>query len=209
MTLSGFFFLKALHSNFKTMLHFSKSKSFFVRNFFYKIFFCFIFFLSSYQSHLISSESFSKFGDVTQVAIPCTGAAMTAYWKDSEGFWQLAKVMASNQVTVEILKRGIAEKRPNGGKHSFPSGHTAAAFAGAGFIHRRYGLNYGAAAYGLASLVGASRVDNKAHWVHDVVSGASIGVLFNYVFTSPFETKVSLSPWILHKQKGLAVNYSF
>jgi len=63
------------------------------------------------------------------------------------------------------------------GAGSFPSGHTIAAFSVATIITRRYPnrpwLPF--VAYGLAGLVGFSRVTNQAHFPSDVFMGAALG----------------------------------
>lgn len=78
------------------------------------------------------------------------------------------------------LKYAIDEERPNGQDGSFPSGHTAVTFAGAEFIRKEYGWQWGAPAYAAAAFVGWSRVATEDHWAHDVLAGAAIGVLSNY-----------------------------
>ncbi len=63
---------------------------------------------------------------------------------------------------------------------SFPSGHTAQAFATATFMAKEYGdqsVWYAVGAYGIASTVGAMRILNNRHWVSDVLAGAGIGIL--------------------------------
>ncbi len=67
---------------------------------------------------------------------------------------------------------------------SFPSGHTTIAFAVASAItaeqtRRRPNDRWssGVPLYGLASLVGLSRMYDNRHWASDVVAGAGIGTL--------------------------------
>ena len=62
---------------------------------------------------------------------------------------------------------------------SFPSGHTASAFAVATVFSRQYS-EYRAVpfiAYSLAGLVGVSRMVEHDHWASDVFMGAVLGVL--------------------------------
>jgi membrane-associated phospholipid phosphatase len=71
-----------------------------------------------------------------------------------------------------------------GGHTSFPSGHTAAAFAGASALTLDVAYRWprakwyvGAASYGVASAVGLSRMYTNDHWASDVVFGAGIGLV--------------------------------
>lgn len=63
------------------------------------------------------------------------------------------------------------------GNGSFPSGHSIEAFAIATIIARRYGNHRWVpfAAYGLASLVGFSRLTLNVHFLSDVVMGGALG----------------------------------
>lgn len=107
-------------------------------------------------------------------------------------------IIASGAVT-QLLKFGVGRARPNlthddnayefhafHGNHtdwnSFPSGHTTASFAAATVFSSEISrLHPGAAKvttpllYGVATLVGASRMYNDRHWLSDVVAGALIG----------------------------------
>jgi PAP2 superfamily len=78
------------------------------------------------------------------------------------------------------LKRITAVPRPDTGKPtSFPSGHTAQAFAAATFMAKEYGHKsvwYSVGAYTLATGIGTMRVMNNRHWVSDVLVGAGIGI---------------------------------
>lgn len=60
---------------------------------------------------------------------------------------------------------------------SFPSGHSATAFAWAGVIAGVYGENpvVPPVAYSLAALTALSRIYDREHWASDVVAGSLIG----------------------------------
>jgi len=124
-------------------------------------------------------------GDVLQFVLPAAGAVLCAGHGDGRGVWQLAKTVTFTFGTTGILKCLVPEKRPNGGEHSFPSGHTSLSFCSAEFIRKRYGWGWGLPAYAAAVFVGYSRVQSKAHYVHDVAAGALIGFVFATVFTTP------------------------
>ncbi len=88
------------------------------------------------------------------------------------------------------IKYSIETLRPDGSTHdSFPSGHTAIAFASAHILHKEYGelspwISIGG--YTVATTVGLTRILNDRHWVSDVLAGAGIGILsteLGYFFT--------------------------
>jgi hypothetical protein len=78
------------------------------------------------------------------------------------------------------LKKLTAVPRPDSGQPtSFPSGHTAQAFAAATFMSKEYGhksIWYSIGAYSVASSVGIMRVMNNRHWISDVLVGAGVGI---------------------------------
>lgn len=92
-----------------------------------------------------------------------------------------AASMAVMAVLVNGLKYTTKVERPDGtSKNSFPSGHTAMAFANATFMDKEYGLvnpAYSIGGYGLATLTGVGRSLNNRHWTSDVLAGAGIGIL--------------------------------
>ena len=93
----------------------------------------------------------------------------------------LATSYAMMTVTVLALKNTTHIERPDGSSNnSFPSGHTATAFAGAEFLWQEYkdkSIWYGISGYIVATATGAFRVVNNRHLVTDVVAGAGIGIL--------------------------------
>ncbi len=147
-------------------------------------------------------------GDVLQVGIPLAAFAMTFMLEDDDDTdaeaarpalagvrreptlldWKLTGsprrdlvvAMMRTELTTYGLKYSIDSERPNGNPHSFPSGHTAAAFTGAEFIRKHHGGALGIAAYASATYVGWTRVVSGNHWTHDVVAGAAIGILSNH-----------------------------
>lgn len=82
---------------------------------------------------------------------------------------------------VEVLKQGSHILRPDSSAYtSFPSGHTAQAFAAAALLSEEYGYRYQWVpylSYGLASDVGVLRMANNKHYLSDVLVAAGIGIL--------------------------------
>lgn len=87
-------------------------------------------------------------------------------------------IMSSSVYAVKNLSK---QWRPDGSDQlSFPSGHTANAFAAAEFLRREYkdvSPWYGIAGYAVAATTGYLRMYNNKHWLGDVVAGAGVGIL--------------------------------
>ncbi|MEO6290795.1 MAG: phosphatase PAP2 family protein [Ginsengibacter sp.] len=79
------------------------------------------------------------------------------------------------------LKKLTHQLRPdNSGFNSFPSGHTAQAFAAATFLSEEYKSKFKWMpyfAYGIATSVGLLRMANNKHYISDVLFGAGLGML--------------------------------
>jgi membrane-associated phospholipid phosphatase len=158
---------------------------------------------------LFSQYSYAQYqpltqaGNIGQIALPLSGLAATLFYRDKTGAVELVESFASALAITYVLKPIVNRQRPNGGKYSFPSGHTTSAFAGAAFLQMRYGWKWGIPAYLAASLVGYSRVNARAHWTTDVLAGAAIGIGTNLIFTHPYKN-VTICPYVgEHKTFGL------
>lgn len=82
--------------------------------------------------------------------------------------------------TVKTMKAITNVDRPDGGRYSFPSGHTATAFMSAEYLWQEYreiSPWIGVAGYAVATGTGFLRLYNNKHWLTDVVAGAGIGIL--------------------------------
>ena len=88
----------------------------------------------------------------------------------------LIRAQILNAVLTVPLKQVINRERPNGGHHSFPSGHASATFATAAVIQRDYGVAASVPFYALGTIVSWSRVRTGHHWLSDGVFGAAIGI---------------------------------
>jgi membrane-associated phospholipid phosphatase len=81
------------------------------------------------------------------------------------------------QLTTQGVKLAAGRTRPDGTSFSFPSGHTASAFATATVLQRNLGWKVGVPAYAAAAYVGASRIQDKRHFLSDVAFGAALGIV--------------------------------
>lgn len=105
--------------------------------------------------------------------------------KGKNSFANRTAILVKAEVLVAAvtfsLKKITAVPRPDSGQPtSFPSGHTAEAFAAATFMAKEYGdqsIWYPIGAYTVATGIGAMRVLNNRHWGSDVLAGAGIGIL--------------------------------
>lgn len=139
----------------------------------------------------------------------------------------LASSIVIVSATVFTLKSTTDVLRPDGSEaNSFPSGHTAFAFAGAEFLYQEYkdkSIWYGISGYAIATTTGFLRIYNNKHWLTDVVAGAGIGILStkiaywinpyinNKILHTPTSNNSStfISPFYNGRETGLCFVRSF
>jgi membrane-associated phospholipid phosphatase len=95
--------------------------------------------LASLPAVATAKDALSTYSDIAQYAIPGTAGAISIAKKDGTGFLQLGVGVGITYGVTRAFKFGINSERPNGGAHSFPSGHVSGAFSGASYLHYRYG----------------------------------------------------------------------
>jgi membrane-associated phospholipid phosphatase len=98
-------------------------------------------------------------------------------------FDQTKNLLIANLISSTIthrLKVITQKERPNGGVHSFPSGHTTSAFTNACVLYNEFRDTAPVLAYSgfaCATTTGSFRMINNAHWMSDILVGAGIGIL--------------------------------
>lgn len=161
-------------------------------------------------THASNKEAWDTFSDIGAYGLVGLAAAMPAYQGDWEGVWQAGLSIGSASAIGLVGKYTIDAPRPDGSDNkSFPSNHTANAFASATTLHIRHGWQIGLPAYGVAALVGVGRVQAEKHYWRDVAAGAAIGVFTGWLFTDTLDDNVQLLPWASSKGAGVSVTYNW
>lgn len=91
------------------------------------------------------------------------------------------KAQLFTEIIIQPLKYTTCVMRPDStARNSFPSGHTARAFAAATCLHRELGNRnvwYSIGGYSIAATTGVLRILNNRHWLTDVLAGTAVGIL--------------------------------
>ena len=123
-----------------------------------------------------SQDDWDTASDVAVGSLLLWSVGVPAVKGDTQGALQAGGSAAAGFGAAQGLKQVFPEQRPDGsGNDSFPSGHTATAFAAATSILERRGPEEGIPALALASFVGLARVEADKHYWYDVVAGAALG----------------------------------
>jgi membrane-associated phospholipid phosphatase len=129
------------------------------------------------QQHL---DTYLQFGPAVSVyALNAFGIKGKNNFRDRSMIYILSNVIV-NGIVYPTKKLAGQERPDSSNTNSFPSGHTAEAFASAEFMRMEYknvSAWYGVAGYAMAITTGYLRMYNNKHWFSDVVAGAGIGIL--------------------------------
>lgn len=166
-------------------------------------------FVKRHQDNVVM-RSWGNFGKVMPVALVGAAGAAFAFGNDrmqNIGLISLESVAGAIGVT-EVGKYAVGRARPGEelgpwsqvvsgtrSNASFPSGHSAVAFAAVTPFAQEYDAPW---LYGVAALSAAGRVADRQHWVSDTVAGSLVGyVIGSWLWQSQRQnnsSSVSINP---------------
>jgi undecaprenyl-diphosphatase len=124
----------------------------------------------------------SRIGTLGAVWI-AIGLALTLLWRRPSLLLAVLLAVGAADLLTTLIKEVVPRHRPfehqlgpSERNHSFPSGHTATAFAGATVLSA-VAPRFRPAFYALACLIGFSRLYDGVHYPTDVLAGAVLGSL--------------------------------
>ena len=146
-----------------------------------------------------SANGWGNAADLLAVGLPALAAGVTWAQGDTEGGKELTYSLGGSYLATTALKKSIHSTRPDGSDNeSFPSRHTAIAFAAVRYMDKRYGAElapYTPWLYAAAGMTGVAMVQaHKHHW-QDVAAGAALGFGTAHYLTEPIKGgQLSLLP---------------
>lgn len=136
---------------------------------------------ADWKNHQQMSQSTADVGNILGSGVAGVMIVGGQYLFDSreENWKSHARTLIWQTGVVYAMKLSFGKQRPGNSRNyqSFPSGHTATAFATATSLTYSYGWKAAVVSYPIAALVGASRLADDAHWGSDVVAGAFVGII--------------------------------
>ncbi len=135
-------------------------------------------------------EDENHFGQEWRDALSLVGSPATHFVLG--GLWYAVGVVKQDEKTYEVgrtlidalvinglstlaIKFVSSRDSPNGEEFAFPSAHASSTVTFAAVMHEAYGPWVGIPLYGLSALVAIERLDDREHWLSDVVFGAAMG----------------------------------
>ena len=163
------------------------------------------------ESTLDAGDIFGEGIDLAALSAVTWGAGV-AFRQPSlrrTGF-EMFEALTVDAVTVTAFKLIVARPRPDGSNSlSFPSGHTSGAFAVSTVLYRRGGWKVGLPAYGLSTLTASARIEDRKHYLSDVVAGATIGIVVGELISPSPHLADRGRTALIALPSGLGLRYSF
>ncbi len=178
-----------------------------------------------------------KYGRSVNTGVLGTGLYLSGLLLDNKDISTTGRMVVESVIysglAVGVLKFTLSRGRPyeNDGPSdffdfsfkeedvSFPSGHTATAFAVSTVLSRKINNVYATIGlYSLAGLTAYQRIYDNKHWFSDVVVGATLGYFIGSTIANSeeeretnnnFLSKVNLMPSVNSNGVGLSLNVSF
>ena len=120
----------------------------------------------------------------------------------------IVRAQLLSQTLVQAVKFTVRRERPDGSNDkSFPSGHSASAFATATVLQRHYGWRVGVPAYALGSYIALARMAWNRHHATDVVMGAGFGIASARTVTMSM-AKAKFSVGVQPQAGGASLNFT-
>jgi membrane-associated phospholipid phosphatase len=170
-----------------------------------------------------AAEIADDYGGPIALGALTTGLFVAGRYSSDQKFrdvtYDMAVAALVNLAYTGALKAAVSRDRPNdSGSDSFPSGHSSNAFALATVAAHHYKGKLRLIAYGGATVIAASRLRADAHWLSDVVGGATLGILVGrgvvWVNNRPVKNgqearqKMMISPLLGKDTYGLTIQMS-
>lgn len=110
----------------------------------------------------------------------------------------LCEAFLLGSAAVWAIKVPVNRTRPGGGGHSFPSGHTTVAFAVVPVVGHHLGWKASVPAAALATATAMGRMEDRRHFLSDVLFGAALGLVCGDLVTGkgflPGHARVAAAP---------------
>jgi len=173
----------------------------------------------SFRNH--EGSLFEKTGDTGSVLgspLLHFGVALTAYGysvaaEDDElyGFSKsLTQALILNGLVTSGLKAAAHDYSPNGEAWAWPSGHTSSTATVAAVAWEYYGWKAGLPLYLVTGFVAASRLEDREHWLSDVVFGAALGAVIGHSVAQGRQLEVggfTVLPYV-HPEGGAGIMFA-
>jgi len=124
-----------------------------------------------------------------------------------EAGMDLGTAFVATSAVVWPMKLFVDRTRPSGGRYSFPSGHTALAFASAPVLSAHFGPVVGIPAYALAGMTALGRMEERKHYLSDVVFGGAVGLAVG--LTVARRASLRSAPEFMLTSRGVALTARF
>lgn len=131
----------------------------------------------------LQPSTLRRSGDIVQIILPAAAFTSQLIERDWKNLGRFALSVGVASATTFSLKQVVAKTRPDAlDRNSFPSGHSMFSFSGASFLATQYGPKVGLPAFGAAAFVGFTRIHTDRHFADDVIAGAGVGMISNWLF---------------------------